>query len=396
MADKDTRRAVILMLAGTFLFWFSVYTYPSFLTVYAQESGAAPALAGMIIGSYGLVQMILRIPLGIYSDVIKKRKPFMIAGMIASLVSSIGFVLLKSPVGLLAARAMAGVTASTWVTYTVLYSSLFNGEQLAGAMGRLSAVQYAAQLIAMLLGGYLAHAFSYDAAFLLATGAGVAGIAVLFMIKDRVSDAPPKTVKALLSAMKNRSLLVSTGLSVIFYFVCWGTVLGFTASWARDIIGMDNAQLGLLSAFYLLPNMIVPPFIGKVTGRFGVRPVVTGGFLIIAGACLLFPVTFSAPALYLVQILFGLGMSLMVPIFLTGAIAEVGDDQRGVAMGFYQSIYGVGMFLGPLFAGGVIEWFSGGGMAAGYAANFRAMAIISAIGLVMTLFLFKKREQQPK
>ena len=393
MPQRDTRRAVILMLASTFLFWFSVYTYPSFLTVYAQEAGAAPALAGMIIGSYGLVQMLLRIPLGIYSDVIKKRKPFMVAGVIASILSGVAFMTLKSPMGLLAARAMAGVTASTWVTYSVLYSSLFSNEQLSGAMGRLSAVQYAAQLIAMLLGGYLAHTFSYDAAFLLAIGAGAAGMIVLFMIDDRVSNAPPKTVKALLSAMKNRSLLISTGLSVVFYFVCWGTVLGFTASWARDIIGMDNAQLGILSAFYLLPNMLVPPFIGKVTGRFGVRPVVTAGFLIIAGACLLFPMTFSASALYLVQILFGLGMSLMVPIFLTGAIAEVNDEQRGVAMGFYQSIYGVGMFLGPLFAGRVIEWFSGGGMAAGYAANFRAMAIISAIGLAMALIFFRKREQ---
>ena len=80
-----------LMLTAVFLFWFSVYTYPSFLTTYVTNTlGAAKVMAGMIVGSYGLTQMLLRIPLGILSDVMKKRKLFVVIGFVLSIGSSAG------------------------------------------------------------------------------------------------------------------------------------------------------------------------------------------------------------------------------------------------------------------------------------------------------------------
>ena len=75
------------MLAAVFLFWFSVYTYPSFLTSYAvNELGATSAMAGMIVGSYGLTQMLFRIPLGILSAVCRNSA----FDMIGSFVSMLG------------------------------------------------------------------------------------------------------------------------------------------------------------------------------------------------------------------------------------------------------------------------------------------------------------------
>ena len=66
--DPDTKRNENRLFSAVFLFWFSVFTYPSFLTSYAVDTlHATNVLAGMIVGSYGLTQMILRIPLGILS-----------------------------------------------------------------------------------------------------------------------------------------------------------------------------------------------------------------------------------------------------------------------------------------------------------------------------------------
>ena len=79
------------LLSAVFLFWFSVYTYPSFLTTYATNTlGATKVLAGMIVGSYGLTQMILRIPLGIVSDILKKRKLFVMIGFGLSINTPVG------------------------------------------------------------------------------------------------------------------------------------------------------------------------------------------------------------------------------------------------------------------------------------------------------------------
>ena len=87
--DPDTKRNENRLFSAVFLFWFSVYTYPSFLTSYAVNTlHATNVLAGMIVGSYGLTQMILRIPLGILSDVLKRRKPFVMMGFGLSIAAS--------------------------------------------------------------------------------------------------------------------------------------------------------------------------------------------------------------------------------------------------------------------------------------------------------------------
>ncbi|MBO6158965.1 MAG: MFS transporter, partial [Firmicutes bacterium] len=88
--DSERKNELTLLLA-VFLFWFSVYTYPSFLTTYVTDTlKVTKVLAGTIVGSYGLTQMILRIPLGIMSDVLKKRKLFVMIGFVLSILSAVG------------------------------------------------------------------------------------------------------------------------------------------------------------------------------------------------------------------------------------------------------------------------------------------------------------------
>ncbi len=140
--EQENRRNERLMIAAIFLFWFSVYTYPSFLTTYAVDDlGAAKVMAGMIVGSYGLVQMVLRIPLGILSDVLKKRKSFIMMGFGFSILASAGLACTAMLAGresipswlafaALIFRGMSGITAATWVQFSVLYSSNYQGDQV--------------------------------------------------------------------------------------------------------------------------------------------------------------------------------------------------------------------------------------------------------------------------
>ena len=53
--DASARRNERRLFSAVFLFWFSVYTYPSFLTTYAVNTlHATSVAAGMLVGSYGL------------------------------------------------------------------------------------------------------------------------------------------------------------------------------------------------------------------------------------------------------------------------------------------------------------------------------------------------------
>ena len=121
---------------------------------------------------------------------------------------------------------------------------------------------------------------------------------------------------------------------------------------------------------------------------FSRRILLTGGFLIVAAASWLYGQTATAVQIFLVQAFFGCGMGLIVPMTMADAIANIPDSRRSAAMGFYQSIYGVGMFLGPMIAGGVVEAYKvGENLAPGYQANFLMMALISVAGGVLAFLV---------
>ncbi len=410
MANEEKRNELFL-LSAVFLFWFSTYTYPSFLTTYAVNTlGATKVFAGTIVGSYGLTQMILRIPLGIASDALKKRKMFVMIGFVLSIIASAGLSVVALlagretvPEGLAYAalifRGISGMMAATWVNFSVLYSSSYKGDQVAAAMSRLALPQTGSQLVAMLLGSQIAGHFGEFWAFLLATAGGVAGLIVMSQVKEQRPTGEPMTVKGFLEVAKNRELITGTVLATVYQLVVWATVQGFVQNWARDVIGFTTAQLGYLSVANLLPNTILARLSGTVFApKFGRKTVLVGGFVFIAAACFLYPYTRSLVSLLAVQALLGAGVGLIVPLTMASAVETVPNTKRGAAMGIYQAIYGLGMFLGPVIAGAVIERFSGGAATdtipvQGYIANFYvAMAMALAGGVLALIFTSNKKK----
>lgn len=391
------------MLLAVFFFWFSVYTYPSFLTSYAvNELKATSTIAGMIVGSYGLTQMAFRIPLGILSDVLKKRKPFIMFGFGFSILASAGltFTALQAgkenvPQGLAIAalvfRGVSGITAATWVQFTVLYSANYEGEQVSAAMSRIVVPQCGSQILAMLLGAQLAGNAGEVYAFLLATAGGVIGLIIFAQVREQRPTGEPLTLRGLAEVARNRSLIWGTLLATLYQMVSWSTALGFVQNWAREVIGLTTAQLGYLSVANLLPNMILSRYSGtRLLRRFGRRAVLAAGFLLLATACFFYPRTHSLVSLLAVQALLGSGIGLIMPLTMSSAIEEIPDEKRGAAMGIYQAVYGLGMFIGPVLAGMVIERFSANGSGGndvipGYTAVFYMAMIIAVIGLVLVL-----------
>ncbi|MBR4442619.1 MAG: MFS transporter, partial [Clostridia bacterium] len=83
---------------------------------------------------------------------------------------------------------------------------------------------------------------------------------------------------------------------------------------------------------------------------------------------------------------------LILPLTMSSAIESVPNERRGAAMGIYQAVYGLGMFLGPVIAGAVIERFSvtaAGDVNAipGYVANFYVAMGIAIAGGVLAVLL---------
>ena len=398
---KASFRKELPVLAAIFCFWFSMYTYPSFFSAYVSDRLLAPeVMTGLIVGAYGFAQMILPIPLGIASDWTRRRKPFVVLGFCASLLACAGLMLTESlaargQVGTfthavaLLARGLSGVTAATWVSFSVLYSASYEADEIAPAVSRLMVPQYGSQIVAMLLGAQLAQRVHETAAFALAAVAALAGLVLMRRVPDRPPEEERLTLKSFAAVLNDRGLKVGTLLGTLFRLVCWGTVLGFVPNWARDVAGFSVSQLGYLSVMYLLPNTVMARLSGAyLAPRFGFRKVLASGFAIVAAACFLYPRATAFWGLLAVQGLFGVGMGLILPLTLSAAIRNIPDHRRGAAMGVYQAVYGVGMFIGPVAAGWIISALPTA--VEGMTVNFYFNGALSLLGVALTLLLLRR------
>ncbi|MDG0793640.1 MFS transporter [Cohnella ginsengisoli] len=89
----------------------------------------------------------------------------------------------------------------------------------------------------------------------------------------------------------------------------------------------------------------------------------------------LIPFSGSFAGLLATQAVNGVAQGLYLPLLLGLAIKNIRPSERATAMGFYQSVYAIGMFAGPYLAG----WLNaGGGLKAGFAFG-AAIAVAAAV-----------------
>jgi MFS family permease len=118
-----------LFCAVTLLFWMSMYTSVPIMAPYTEFLGGSHQLAGWIVGMYGISQMLLRIPVGVLSDRLHKRKLFITFGLLFTALSGLGLWLTQDFVWIILLRALAGAAAATWVDFTVLFTSYYKHEE---------------------------------------------------------------------------------------------------------------------------------------------------------------------------------------------------------------------------------------------------------------------------
>ena len=382
---KPSSYRIPLYYLFTSLFFGSLYAYMAFFTNYAKGVGASSTFTGVIVGSYGLTQMLLRVPLGILSDRTRRRKPFVVLGIGAALAAALGMIIFPFPAGLLVFRAVAGVAAAAWVTISVLFSSYFSPEDAPRAMGRLNAFNSLGNMVASLAGAQLAQHFGEMSAFWLAVALGGAGLIIsMFLIEKRPEATEPVAVRELLKVGLTPTLMTVSILAVFMQMINMGTSGSFLQAYATGI-GASTSQLGLLTLAtgtgFITASMLCG---GALSRRFSPRILVTFGALLIMASVLLVPLVSFFPLLVAMEAVHGFGNGLCMPMLMSLAILAIAPEKRGIAMGFYQSIYALGMFVGPVLSGAIGEQF-------GVSGSFLVLGIAAGLMALMSASLLKRK-----
>ncbi|KRF52482.1 MFS transporter [Bacillus sp. Soil768D1] len=365
-----------LFLVLSFVFWFSHFIYVPILSPYLESMGGDYTFIGIVLGSYGLMQFLFRLPFGIFSDLVKVRKPFIIFGMVVSTLSCMTFALTDSLGWILLSRSLAGVAAATWVAFTILFSSYFAERDLHRAMGGISFAVVTAQLLGMMVSGYIVDEWGWHAPFWIGGTIGLAGIVLslfIFETKERIQREPVK-LKELVSVMREPVLLKVSFLSILAHSIIFTTMFGFTPTYALKI-GLQTSDISIIIFSFMIPHAIATLFSGKIfVPQFGQWKLLKLAFGLTAIFTFCTPFIDTKGMLCLFQGLNGFSLGILFPLFLGMAVESIPLERRATAMGAYQAIYALGMFAGPFIAGVLNSYL-------GISAGFYFSGLLAAVAV---------------
>ncbi|WP_342514896.1 MFS transporter [Sporosarcina sp. FSL K6-1522] len=349
-------------IAVIFCFWFAIYIYAPVFGVYMQSIDFSYSTIGIILGSYGITQVLLRFPLGILSDRLQNiRKQLLVGSFVMALVSSLLLVFFDSAVMILIARLLAGVTASMWVMATVLYSYYFSADKSAKAMGILQFVTVATQFISMAISGYLVHLFGWYFPFWVGAAASILGIYFAWNIKA-VHNGKVEVTKSSIGLHIKKTIIIPqikmlTFLSLIAHAILFITIFGFSFIVA-DTLGVPEKSFIWLTCAFFIPHALAS--LGLVFYEMDSRYnklVLSTSFGLSALFLVLVPLANSFFLLSVLHAGSGFTLGVIFPLLLSEVVRVSPNDLKMSAMGFFQSFYALGIFLGPLLAGMIAESF---------------------------------------
>lgn len=351
----------------TLFFSAGLYFAAPHISVFAQSLNVSYFMVGLISGAYGFSQMIVRIPLGIYSDLRDNRRGIIVIGLIVLILSSLLAWISPTAWSLFFMRIGMGLSASTWIVYTVLFPTYFSKEKTPRAMGIINSFFAAGQLAVMILSGIFVSKIGVRSLFALSMVVAGLGLVINLFVyeeKGKVEDRPK--VLDLLSGILNKRLFLVSVAGALTQIITFGLSFTFVPLIAEEM-NASSFQIGLLSSLAIAPGLFLPILSGYFLVKyFSEEKVIAVGFFLSTLFALSLFFVKSCVELMVLQFFGGFSRGIVFPLLMGFAIKDVEVKHRATSMGVFQSIYAVGMFLGPVIMGFLADkgginsvlWFS--------------------------------------
>ena len=374
-----------LLFAVTAVFWCSQYSYTPYVNPELAKMGMSAAFMGLVSSAYGLTQTLLRLPQGMAAYRIGRQKPFVLIGSLFTAISAAVMLLFYSPAGFFAGRALAGVSSASWVSFSVLYGSYYTFEEAPRRISQLNFANMLGRLVGFVLILLIVPMFGVKSAFIFSLLVGSTAFLMAFRLREAPRVRQTLCKKDLAKIARDPYLRVCSFLGILSQIISFGTYYTFTVN-AAAALGAASADLSLLSIFMIIPNLLTNYaatmyLMKKISARW----LVAAGFLVSCLYCILVPLARNMTALYACQVLAGISAALTFAILMGQCVRDIPQERRAVAMGMFQSLYGIGMTVGPLIVGMVID-----------ASSLKtAYFAVAALAAVSTLLSYRMMDIRP-
>ena len=353
---SSNRTQIILLFIVSVLLWFSLFIYlPTLPTLLNDKMGNLSSV-GLVLSMYGLVQLIFRIPLGLFSDITGNIKIFIIFGFLFMGAGSLILGYGDSLGALMTGRALTGFGAATWVLLVSVFTRLFPVKRIVSATALITLANGVGKAFSTLFTGFLNEWGGDSLVFLVAAAA--AAVAVILILSTKIEKSQPTkfSFSEMSQLFKRREIVIASIGHGVAMMGLWAITLSFLPVKA-EILGAGDVEIGLILSLHLAAFTLSNFINSRPGSAITIKKRVFLAVLVFSLGNVLAVIAPSTFWLYIIGIISGLGYGILQSTFIGLSILKVDISQRSTALGFHQSLYSLGIFIGPWIGGVLADRF---------------------------------------
>ena len=337
------------------LFWSAISIIRSYRKLYAitpVENGGlslTPLLASQIAAGYGLMSLIVRLPMFIASDIFRRRKIFVQISLFLLIVTSFLVAFNGSYTTLYLSSLSLGISATMLALFNVMFSETFSKEKAALSVSILSVAPLLAEFIAapiqyiFTINEYKHFNYMWIVSGILA----VATFILTFMMKDYRPVNSGFSLDKVKVVLKHGSFIYVCIMALLLSFVKFATSGANMIAYGKTSLGMSPLMLAYMDAVFAIPQLIAGVLVGVYfTRKWGLQKTL----LFMFGCALAFYIIAlyvnNPYIIYFSYILNGLGYGGAYNVLISLAMQYFDREYRNVSMGIYQAFFALGIFYG--------------------------------------------------
>ena len=337
------------------LFWSAISIIRAYRKLYAitpVENGGlslTPLLASQIAAGYGLMSLIVRLPMFIASDIFRRRKIFVQISLFLLIVTSFLVAFNGSYTTLYLSSLSLGISATMLALFNVMFSETFSKEKAALSVSILSVAPLLAEFIAapiqyiFTINEYKHFNYMWIVSGILA----VATFILTFMMKDYRPVNSGFSFDKVKVVLKHGSFIYVCIMALLLSFMKFATSGANMIAYGKTSLGMSPLMLAYMDAVFAIPQLIAGVLVGVYfTRKWGLQKTL----LFMFGCALAFYIIAlyvnNPYIIYFSYILNGLGYGGAYNVLISLAMQYFDREYRNVSMGIYQAFFALGIFYG--------------------------------------------------
>jgi MFS family permease len=336
------------------------------LPLFALYLGAGPEAIGLVVGISTVTGIFFKLPAGAVSDLIGRKKT-LLAGLVVFAVIPFTYLLVNNYQLLILIRFLHGFATAIYGPVAMAVVMDAAGDRKGEMLSWFSSVTIIGNLVGAPVGGFILYRlatgapalFDFQVVYLASGAAGFLSLALALMVlRDKETVEQSKGLKEALrrfaagikEVLSDRRVVVTSSMEGLQNLTV-GALEAFLPIYAVKVVGLNEFQAGLLWGVQVLVTILSKPLMGRISDRYGRRPLINGGMVLCALSFGAIPLLHNFYLLLITATFFGLGEAL-VTSSSAALVADICQEQHfGTAMGTFGTIFDVGHAAGPIVAG---------------------------------------------